>query len=683
MPPNKLIAESSPYLLQHAYNPVDWHAWNEETLQKARSQDKMLLISIGYSACHWCHVMERESFEDQEVAQIMNRHFICIKVDREERPDVDQVYMNAVQLINGNGGWPLNCFALPDGRPFFGGTYFRKEQWMNLLENIAGLWQTRRQDIEAQAESITQGIRDENILGSENMEPEPSPEALQASVDKLKRQLDYEYGGTKGAPKFPMPVLPGFLQDYVYYEKDEHIRDFLNITLQRMAFGGIFDQVGGGFARYSVDPHWHVPHFEKMLYDNAQLVSLYSRAYRAFGEPFYREVAEETLEFVRREMTSPEGGFYCALDADSEGEEGKFYTWTETEIRQVLQEDAELFCQYYQVGGDAIWEDDRNILVRKSTVEEFARQQGLKLDETESRLRSSRQKLLEARDKRPRPGLDNKILTSWNALMAKGYADAFLAFGRQEYLDAAIRNAKFILQNASHPNGGLYHNISRKSNQINGFMEDYAAVINLLITLYQADFHEGWLRKALDLTEYAIHNFYEEEDNLFYFTSLQDSNLIARKTEIYDNVIPSSNSMMARALHHLALAFDRDDLFAISNNILNKIISTFSTQHSTLNTQHSTLIIPLASFSNWSSLWLQKMHDDHVIAVCGPDYRQKIDDLRKIYRPNLLFFASEGPSGLAYLQNRFVEGKTMIYFCSGKECRMPVEDPVEIFPYFS
>jgi uncharacterized protein len=506
----------------------------------------------------------------------------------------------------------------------------------------------------------------------------------------LKRRFDMDYGGLGGAPKFPMPVVPEFLLSYHSVRKDKDIEAFLTLTLRKMAFGGIYDQVGGGFARYSTDSRWHVPHFEKMLYDNAQLVSLYAHAYQAFRDPLYKETVEETLEFIRRKMTSPDGGFYSSLDADSEGEEGKFYAWTEKELREILGKQTDLIFKFYDVGGDSLWEDGLNILSRKTTVADFARSVRLQPSTFRPILKSAREKLLKARSKRVRPGLDDKILISWNALMAKGFVDAYLALEKPEYLDAATRNAEFLLQKATTPDGGLYHNISGKSNSINGFLEDYAAVTEMLITLYQADFNEKWLRNALDLAEYAIKHFYDPETGMFFYTSDLDPDLVARKMELHDNVIPSSNSMMARALHHLGLAFDREDLIMISERMLRNVIAGFKPhasshkpQPSTFNLQSSTFNLNLAYYANWASLWLQKNQEDRVIAACGPVFRQKIDELRKSYHPGIMFFASEGPSGLAYLQNRFVEGKTMIYYCTGKECKLPTEVPAEILKYFS
>ncbi len=425
---NALIHESSPYLLQHAHNPVEWHPWSESTLAKARSHGKMLLISIGYSACHWCHVMERESFEDEEVAGIMNKHFICIKVDREERPDVDQVYMNAVQLITGSGGWPLNCFALPDGRPFFGGTYFRKNQWVQLLENIAMLYKSRRHDLEEQADSLTKGVKSGDIIKAGTETGTVSKSDLESAVSRMEKQFDYQEGGLGGAPKFPMPVVQLFLLRYFYFARDENISAFIRLTLQKMAYGGIYDQIGGGFARYSTDVHWKVPHFEKMLYDNAQLVTLYAEAWQVFGDNLFKEVVEDTLKFVMRELTSPDNAFYSSIDADSEGMEGKFYTWGIAEINQILGNQAELIRKYYHIGGKGLWESRQNILLRTQSLEEFAKDQGLQPSAFKTILKPARTKLLKARMNRIRPGLDNKILTSWNALMMKGFIDAYQGF---------------------------------------------------------------------------------------------------------------------------------------------------------------------------------------------------------------------------------------------------------------
>lgn len=654
---NNLISETSPYLLQHAHNPVEWHAWNDQTLAKARSLDKMLLISIGYAACHWCHVMEKESFEDEQVAKIMNQHFICIKVDREERPDVDQVYMNAVQLITGSGGWPLNCFTLPDGRPFFGGTYFRKDQWMQLLENISLLYKTRRKDLEEQAESLTNGVKSEDIIKTK-METGPfAPEDLTAAVALMEKQFDLKDGGMNGAPKFPMPVIYGFLLRYSFYSNKDNIKDFVKLSLRKMAYGGIYDQAGGGFARYSTDSQWKVPHFEKMLYDNAQLVSLYANAWLAFDDNLYREVAGEILQFVMRELTSPEGGFYSSLDADSEGEEGKYYTWSAAEFNHVLGNQADLIRKYYHIGEKGNWEAGQNILLRAQSQEEFAKEQGLQPFAFKTILKSARAKLLKARSKRISPSLDNKILTSWNALMMKGFIDSYHAFANPLYLEAASKNAHFILGHASREDGGLYHYVGHKKNNINGFLEDYAFMIDALTGLYQATFDEEWLEKAIQLTEYAIQHFYDRSSGFFYFTSDLDPALISRKREIHDNVIPSSNSTMAGVLHILGLIYERDDYTDISDRMVSGVREQMMNYPS--------------SFANWASVMMNRIYPIYTIAVTGPECMEKVAAIRKYYHPSILICCSKMKSDLPVLKDRFVEGKTMIYVCTDKGCQLP------------
>jgi uncharacterized protein YyaL (SSP411 family) len=665
---NALIHETSPYLLQHAHNPVDWHPWNELTLAKARSLDKMLLISIGYAACHWCHVMEKESFEDEQVAKIMNKHFICIKIDREERPDIDQVYMNAVQLITGSGGWPLNCFALPDGKPFFGGTYFRKNQWVQLLENISLLFTSRRKDLEEQAESLTNGVKTGDIIKTAKGTGPFTDEELKSAVSRMEKQFDYKDGGLGGAPKFPMPANQFFLLQYSFYSKDKNIRDFVKLTLSKMACGGIYDQLGGGFARYSTDSQWKVPHFEKMLYDNAQLVSLYAEAWQAFGDNLYKEVVNDTLQFVQRELTSPEGSFYSSLDADSEGEEGKFYTWKVAEINQVLGTQADLIRKYYQVGRKGAWEDGQNILLRNLPPEEFAKEQGLQPTVFKTILKSARAKLLKTRNKRIRPGLDNKILVSWNALMMNGFIDSYMSFSKPLYLETAIKNARFILENASRTDGGLYHEATRKKNPINGFLEDYACLIEVLTGLYQATFDEKWLQKALQLTEYAISHFYDDSSGFFFFTSDLDPALISRKTEIHDNVIPSSNSIMAKILFLLGLAFERDDFTHMST----RMVSSLREQ----------MIKYPSSFANWASVALKLVHPFYTISITGPECHEKARAIRKQYHPSVFICGSETRSGLPILKDRFVEGQTMIYVCTGKECKLPTSSPEEALHYF-
>ena len=442
---NQLIHSTSPYLLQHAHNPVDWHPWGQKALDKAQREDKLLIISIGYAACHWCHVMERESFEKEEVAEIMNKYFVCVKVDREERPDVDQIYMNAVQLISGRGGWPLNAIALPDGRPVYAGTYFPKDQWLAQLEHVANLYQTQRAEIVKVGTHLEEGIKDMAFSGLKVEASLFSEKTLEDTYLSIIQRIDFEEGGTQGAPKFPMPVIFQFLLRYHQHSQSATSWKAIEISLDKMALGGIYDQIGGGFSRYSVDAIWNVPHFEKMLYDNAQLVSLYAEAYQVSHKPLYQEVVYESLDFILREMTSPEGGFYSALDADSEGVEGKFYLFTTKELQNLLGDKTKCVIDYYNATEAGNWEHS-NILFVTDDIETVAARLQISATELADTIQQAKEILLTERTKRIRPGLDDKILCAWNALMLKGFVDAYRVFGETRFLEAALNNARFIVK---------------------------------------------------------------------------------------------------------------------------------------------------------------------------------------------------------------------------------------------
>jgi hypothetical protein len=666
---NSLIHETSPYLLQHAHNPVEWHPWSESTLARARSMDKMLLISIGYSACHWCHVMEKESFMDEEVAAIMNKHFICIKVDREERPDVDQVYMNAVQLITGSGGWPLNCFALPDGRPFFGGTYFRRGQWVQLMENIAGLFRERRKELVEQAGALTMGVQKNDLIPAFSAGTPMELKDLDQAGAGLEKQFDYKEGGFAGAPKFPMPSSFAFLLRYGFSSENTKISEFVHLTLRKMAYGGIYDQIGGGFARYSTDANWKVPHFEKMLYDNAQLISLYSEACQVSGEQLFKEIAEETIQFCLREMASKEGGFFSSLDADSEGEEGKYYTWGTAEINQILGNHSDLIKKYYHIGGKGFWEPGRNILIRTQSPEEFAKSQGLQPSAFKSILKPAKTRLLKARNKRIRPGLDDKILTSWNGMMIKALADAYRVFGKMEYLEAAMRNAQFIMGKVFGVDGRLFHSYNRGKASVNGFLEDYCFLAEGLLALYQSSFNEDYLQKAKSLADYALAHFYDEETGFIFLTSDLDPPLIARKHEIYDNVIPSSNSVMAGILHILGLIFEDEKYLELSEKMLIRIKEQFMRHPS--------------AFANWGSVMLQNVFPSFTVVIIGKEFREKAAAMQKRYHPNVFYCASGSGSELPVFSNRYVEGETLIYVCSGKDCKLPTSSLEKAFSFLN
>ncbi|HRH04088.1 MAG TPA: thioredoxin domain-containing protein [Bacteroidia bacterium] len=656
---NNLIHETSPYLLQHAHNPVDWYAWNESTLQKAKDENKLLLISIGYSACHWCHVMEHESFENEGIAQLMNAHFICVKVDREERPDIDQVYMNAVQVMTGSGGWPLNCFALPDGRPIYGGTYFQPERWKNVLLNIADLYSNEPNKAIEYAQKLVAGMHQSELIQREEKAAEFTTEELAEIVSEWSKRFDKIEGGADRTPKFPLPNNYLFLLQFAFLQKSPAIEKHVHLTLQKMAMGGIYDQLGGGFARYSTDHLWKVPHFEKMLYDNAQLVSLYSEAFQTTQIELYKNVVVETLRFIEREMTSAEGAFYSALDADTEGQEGKYYVWTKEELRHLLGEAFEFASTYYSVNEIGYWEDENYILLRKK--EDFELAQALNLDEAELlvKLESIKKTLLHAREKRARPGLDDKILCSWNALMIKGYSNAYKVLGTENYLRVAEEAAKFICNKMMQADCTLFHSYKNGKAAINGFLEDYCFTIEAFISLYEVTFNETYLEHAKRLMDYSIAHFYDSESGFFFFTSDLDAPLIARKMETSDNVIPASNSSIALSLFLLGHYFDVPDYLDKSRQMLRNVKRMLHHYGE--------------GYSNWARLLLYELTPFYEIAIVGNNAEKFRVDLQKIYLPNAQIMGSAHTSKLPLLENKYVENKTLIYVCKQRNCFLPVE----------
>lgn len=657
---NRLVHESSPYLLQHAYNPVDWFPWSDEALEKARVENKMIIVSIGYSACHWCHVMEHQSFEDEKVAQIMNDLFVCIKVDREERPDIDQVYMAAVQIMTGQGGWPLNCFTLPDGRPLYGGTYFPKEKWISALINLADLWKNEPEKCLQYAHELTQGVQQ-----IERVIPDfTDTEILQQLPDRAwqgwSERIDTTEGGPNRAPKFPLPNNYLFLLRYYHLSKNESAFRHVSLTLDKIAMGGINDHVGGGFARYSTDMLWKVPHFEKMMYDNGQLVSLYSEAYDLTKNEFYLDTVRETLQWVSREMTSPEGAFYSALDADSEGEEGKFYVWKKEELQTVLREEFGLFADVYSVNSIGFWEHDNYVLMMRESHAGLASKHGISVQELKERMSKAKMLLLSERSKRVRPGLDDKILTSWNAIMLRGYVDAWKVTEDPEYLLAAKKNANFISEKQIKPDGTLWHSYKNGRSTINGFLEDYAFVIDAFIALYQTDFDETCLSRARTLCTVALEKFHDSGSPLLYFTSSDDPKLITRKHEISDNVIPASNSVMARNLFYLGKYFGNEEWLQRSAEML-KCVEQEMMDYG-------------PGYSNWLILALHRVYPSREVAIVGKAVDKTATGLRKHYLPNAIFAGSTGQSVVPILRDRLTEGKTLIYVCENNTCGLPVED---------
>lgn len=655
--PNNLIKASSPYLLQHAYNPVNWFEWGPEALKKAKEENKLILVSIGYSACHWCHVMERESFENHEVAEVMNQHFVCIKVDREERPDIDQIYMLAVQLMTGRGGWPLNCICLPDQRPIYGGTYFPKDDWINVLTHVADLWATEPEKALQYADRLTEGVASAETIIPQESSGAASQGDLKEIVDPWKRSFDMTEGGYNRAPKFPLPNNWLFLLRYGFLADDESVMIPTLFTLEKMALGGIYDQIGGGFARYSVDDRWHVPHFEKMLYDNAQLVSLYAEAYQCTNMPLFEAVAKETIEWVKREMTSPEGLFYAALDADSEGVEGKFYVWSGDEFEVLTEGEHLLLADYYNVTTEGNWEEEEtNILFRKGTDEEFARSKGMDLHDLQLKVSIAKQKLLAHRSRRVRPGLDDKCLTAWNAMMIKALAESANIFTEPAYYEQAAKAASFILSEMRTPEGGLYRNYKSGKASIPGFLDDYAFLIEALLALYSAAFDERWIHQAKELTDYVLREFNDLHTPMLYYTGASGEALIARKHEIMDNVISSSNSVMAQNLHTLGLMLDHDPYMERAAAMLRAVKPQIKTYGS--------------AYSNWAIQLLNEVYSINEIALTGEGIEEVAHELNNLYIPNKITIAGTN-SSLPLLKDK-QSFETKIYICRNKACQLPV-----------
>lgn len=659
---NALIKETSPYLLQHAHNPVNWEAWNIEVLERAKKENKLLLISIGYAACHWCHVMEEECFENEEVAKVMNDNFINIKVDREERPDVDQIYMDALQMMTGSGGWPLNIVALPDGSPFWGATYVKKDNWINVLEQVSDLFEKNPDKLIEHAQKLVEGIKAINIIENKSDLEVVSISEIDDAFSNWSKHFDTSLGGYKRSPKFMMPVNLNFLLHYASAQKDSGILDYVNTSLTKMAWGGIFDHVGGGFSRYSVDTKWHVPHFEKMLYDNGQLISVYAKAYAATNNPLYKNVVLKTIDFVKEELLDESCGFYSSLDADShnevgELEEGAYYVWKEDELKYVLKEKYALFKDYFNINSYGRWEHGNYVLIRDASTEKIAKKLKMSPDEVDASIKASLHILKTERNKRKKPRLDDKILTSWNGLMLRGLIDAHRYLENDNYLDLALNNANFILENLFRNDGGLFHNHKNGKSTINGYLEDYAAIIDAFIGLYEVTFDEKWLSKAQSLTDYCIRNFYDQQSGMFFFTSKQDAIIIRRTIETSDNVIPASNSIMAQNLLRLSKLFPEKKYETISVQMLKNVQESFDKNS--------------PNYANWLQLALYIEQPFYEIAIIGQEFEKMALDLRKHYQPNSILVGTKKESNLYLLKNRFVENETLVYVCLQGACKLP------------
>ena len=654
---NNLKYSTSPYLKQHENNPVWWQSWSDEVLSYAKEVNKPLLISIGYSACHWCHVMEHQSFEDHEVAQLMNEHFVCIKIDREERPDLDALYMNVVQIIHQSGGWPLNVFALPDGRPFYGGTYFPKIQWVELLDNIQTMYHHHYDKALEYVNSIADGLTKMETIELKSSKTFSKDKIIE-TFDFWKQQFDNEWGGFNRAPKFMLPNAWETILRFGIQTKDEDLLIQTKITLDRMAFGGIYDQLKGGFARYSVDPYWKVPHFEKMLYDNGQLLSLYANAYKVFGENEYKNVIEETVTWLKDEMLYSENAFYAAIDADSEGKEGKYYVWTSSELKEILNDDFELFQKYYNVDGFGEWEHSNNILMRLVDDEEFCEKNQISVEFLNEKIKYWKFILNQIREQRIKPHRDEKILTSWNALTVIGLCDAYQATHINEYLELAEKATSFLLEK-QWDGETLFRNYKDNQTTIPGFLDDYALMIQALIKLFETTINEKYIETAQLLTEEVFNQFYNHKNKMFAYKSHYDTPLVNETFEIYDNVISSSNSIMANNLYKLGKILTQEHYIDQSQQML-------------ANVEDKIFDYP-TGFANWIQLYLNFTFPFKEIVIVGEQAKDFMQEIQTYFIPNAIFVGSK-TENLEITKNRKVENQTGIHICENYACMMPVYD---------
>ncbi|MFI5153433.1 MAG: thioredoxin domain-containing protein, partial [Chitinophagales bacterium] len=672
-------SESSPYLLQHAHNPVDWYPWGEEALSKAKLEDKPILISIGYSACHWCHVMERESFEDISVAAVMNEHFVNIKIDREERPDLDHIYMDSVQAMTGSGGWPLNVFLTPDAKPFYGGTYFppkplyNRASWRDVLLAINKRFRENRKEVETQSENLTAYLSSANQFGQDPKQAGNSVE-IPFSINKLAKitanilqTADLEEGGFGKAPKFPQTLVIQFLlRDYYYSGRGESLKQAC-LSLDKMICGGIYDQIGGGFARYSTDREWLVPHFEKMLYDNALMVILMSEAYQLTGKEIYKRAIIQTLDFIKRELSAQSGGFFSALDADSEDEEGKFYVWDKLEIESVLGEDARLFCEFYQVTDEGNWEG-KNILSLHDDLENFAKKKHLSPEDWKSNVDACLQKLLDHRSRRVRPLLDDKILLGWNALMISAFCKAYAALGIDEYRDLAVKNLAFLWKNLKGKSIHLFqHSYQQGKSRFPGFLDDYAYLISSLIHLQEITGNPEYLVRARDLTEWTIRHFMEEGHGFFFYTQQGQEDVIIRKIEMIDGAIPSGNAVMASNLLYLSVVFDRPEWkeMAVANC---QNLEAAITQYP-------------GSFGFWATQFQALTYGMDEIVIYGKGFEDVLKKLLQNFIPfRILQSGTSQNNTFPLLKGKPSLDRVQIFLCRDYSCQSPVAEVDELIP---
>jgi len=676
MATNRLIHESSPYLLQHAHNPVNWFPWGEEALDRAKAEDKPILVSIGYAACHWCHVMERESFENEEVARLMNESFINIKIDREERPDLDHIYMDAVQTMTGSGGWPLNVFLTPDCKPFYGGTYFppvkafNRPSWKEILVGVKLAFNERRNEIEEQAEGLTSHLIRSNDFGTIlNMDSTPDAALFtkpqqETIFENIMKMADRQWGGFGHAPKFPQSFVILFLLRHFHFTRNQEALDQACLSLDKMIYGGIYDQLGGGFARYSTDAEWLVPHFEKMLYDNALLVMVMSEAFQITRKEIYKTAIEETIAFIKRELMGDEGGFLSALDADSEGEEGKYYVWSREEVEELLGEDAELFCDYYNITVRGNWEN-KNILWVRLAPEAFAAQKQIEVSDLQAILKRGREKLLNRRESRIRPQTDDKYLLGWNALMNLALSKAFAATGNHSFKSLAEAHMEFMITRFRGEAETMHHAFKNGVARFPAFLDDYAYLISALIALQEISPGTSRLEKARSLTEYVIGNFGMEDGSMFYFTAAHQEDVIMRKREVYDGATPSGNAMMAFNLYYLSIVYDFREWkqrAMASCRSLEQVITKYP-----------------SSFGIWATMMQEFTYGTHEVVVVGKGHEEMSARIMSAYIPNKVFQSSyQAHEGYPLLVDKYPGKDLLIYYCRDYSCKNPVNNLVDL-----
>lgn len=656
---NELQFETSPYLLQHAQNPVNWKAWNDKSLKLAAELDKLIIVSIGYSTCHWCHVMEHESFEDSEVAELMNQHFIAIKVDREERPDIDAHYMKAVQLMNQRGGWPLNVVCLPNGQPIWGGTYFRKHEWMDALTKLNDFFATHPDELYDYAEKLN------NNIANAGKAPIKIEEENDFNMDELVKDwhhyFDRTYGGYGRAPKFMIPNSLYFLQKYSYLKNEDVSLKFVDLTLTRMAWGGLFDTVQGGFSRYSVDEQWHIPHFEKMLYDNAQLLSLYADGYKRTKNPLYKEVLIKTVDFIVDEWSNGEGGFYSAYDADSLNtsgklEEGAYYSWTLSELKKLIDEaDFPMFQEVFNIIPSKIWENNTYVFIQNEPLEKIAAKYNIQEEDLIAKKRTWEKRLKQDREKRTKPRLDDKTLTSWNAMLVVGLLDTYTALGDSKYLSLAQNIQQFIKHKLMDKSLKLKHTYKNEQATIDGFLEDYAFYISALIALYEQTLNTDYLIEAKEITDQTIDSFYDKESGFFFFNDKNQNTLVHNTVETDDGVIPSANSQMANNLLKIGLIFE-------------EIEYTQMTEHMLETMKHNIGYAPY--FSNWLLAELYSSEPSELF-ISGKEALSEVLEIRKNILAHTLILGSEEESEIPYFIGKYKADKTQFFYCTNRVCMQP------------